>query len=280
MKALRYITPALLLTSMFWVSCGNGDSAENNMADSANTSKPIIGLAEVTGSPEFPDAALSLKNVTATEQGTDSVKLSFNFDVKNYELKSQTADADGKQCNNSQQGQHIHFILDNKPYAALYEPKHEVTVAKNSEHHLMAFLSRSYHESIKSAGAALVHHFKVDEKGNIVKADDTKTPMIFYSRPKGDYIGKDTENLLFDFYVWNANLSDAGYKVKAEIKGDNLDTTITITSWKPWFLKNMPMGKASIKLTLVDEQGNKPEGPETEVTREFNLSANEPMVAQ
>ena len=82
---------------------------------------------------------------------------------------------------------------------------------------------------------------------------------------------------MFDFYVWNATLAADGYKVKAHVKGDGVDTTLTVTDWKAQFLKNMPMGKPSITLTLVDKDGNKVDGPETEVTREFNLSKDEPM---
>ena len=114
-------------------------------------------LAEVPPSPEFPDAQLGISGMQATPVGTDSVKLSIRFDVKNFDMKAQTTDAEGKQCNNSAQGQHIHFILDNRPYVALYEPKHETTVALNSEHYLLCFLSRSYHESVKSPGAAARH---------------------------------------------------------------------------------------------------------------------------
>ncbi len=86
---------------------------------------------------------------------------------------------------------------------ALYEPTHTATVALNSEHYVLVFLSRSYHESLKNKGAAMVYHFKVDENGKLQKMADPKTPMVFYSRPKGDYLGKDTANVLFDYYVWN-----------------------------------------------------------------------------
>jgi hypothetical protein len=182
-------------------------------------------------------------------------------------------------CNNSDKGQHIHFILDNKPYVALYEPKHEVVVPKGGdEHYLLVFLSRSYHESVKSKGAADIMHFKIDEKGKLQKMEVPKTPMVFYSRPKGDYIGaKNTDNLLLDFYVWNANLSDSSYTVKALLKADGMDTSFTINSWVPRFLKHVPMGKPSITLILCDKDGNRVDGPNTKASREFNLAMDEPI---
>jgi hypothetical protein len=181
-------------------------------------------------------------------------------------------------CNNSAQGQHIHFILDNEPYAALYDPTHTVSLAKNTEHYLLAFLSRSYHESLKNKEAVLMYHFKIDEKGKVVKLDDPGTPMVFYSRPKGNYVGEaDMANLLFDFYPWNTELSGNGNKVLAHIQADNIDTTISVDKWQAYFLHNLPAGKPKITLTLVDKDGNKINGPMTEVTREFTLAVEEPL---
>jgi hypothetical protein len=270
------------VSSMLLASCGGNNSEQSKTA--TDTAKavpyPAIELAAVGASPEFPDAQLSIAKVSAAKQGKDSAKVSFEFDVKNYQLTMQTADTGTKMCNNSAKGQHIHFILDNQPYQALYEPKNEIVLANNTEHYLMAFLSRSYHESLKNKGAALMYHFKIDEKGNLKKMDDPKTPMVFYSRPKGDYFGKDTTNILLDFYVWNCSLAADGYKVKAQITNPDIpahDTTITITEWAPHFIKNLGAGKSHATLTLVDKDGKNVDGPNTTVTRNFQLAASEPM---
>lgn len=279
MTTIKRLLPLALGVCLFHTSCQDGGNGEGTGADTTAVvvQRPALEVTDVPASPEYPGAQLAIASAKGEKQGEDSVKVSFTFNVKNYDLKSQTADAQGKNCNNSDKGQHIHFILDNKPYVALYEPKHEIVLAKNTEHYLLCFLSRSYHEAVKTKGAAAIYHFKIDENGKLQKLEDPTAPMVFYSRPKGDYLGKDTENLLFDFYVWNTTLSADGYKVKAHIAGEGLDTTLTITDWKPYFLKNMPMGKPNITLTLVDKDGNKVDGPGSEVTREFNLSKDEPM---
>ncbi|MBS1689029.1 MAG: hypothetical protein JSS96_09910 [Bacteroidetes bacterium] len=273
-----------LSSAILLASCGqSGTKSETTTATDTTktaTTTPAapIGLKPVGNSPEFPDAQLSIASVSATKQGNDSAKVTFNFTVKNYTLGMQTADTGSKLCNNSAKGQHIHFILDEQPYTALYEPKNEVVLANNTEHYLMAFLSRSYHESIKSKGAALVYHFKIDDKGKLVKMDDPKTPMVFYSRPKGDYIGKDMTNVLLDFYVWNANLSADGYKVKADVTPEGgTDASFTISDWKSNFLNNLPQGKTKVTLTLLDKDGKQVQGPNTTVDRSINLSADEPM---
>ncbi len=277
MTQIRFLTLPALAVSLLAVSCGDNTKTEETQQQTteASTAQPDIMLAEVTDIQEFPDARLGLGNVSAVPSG-DSVKLSFTFNVKNYELKSQTTDNTSRLCNNSEQGQHIHFILDNNPYVALYEPRHEVTVAKNSEHYVMAFLSRSYHLSLKNKGVALLYRFRTDEKGKLQKLEDPKTPMIFYSRPKGDYLGKDTENVLLDFYIWNAQLGN-DYTIKADISSSGKDTSFILSEWKPYFLKNLRMGKNTVKLLMLDKDGKKIDGTHTEVSRDIRLSQDEPM---
>ena len=279
MKKHALLIPAACI-ALFSASCGNSDTGKDKTAtqDSVVALKPVA-LASVTPSPDFPGAALSIASVKAEKVGKDSAKVSFAFDVKNYELKMQTSDNGTKMCNNSDKGQHIHFILDNGAYKALYEPKNEVTLPNDGkEHYLMAFLSRSYHESIKTKGAAVVYHFKIDEKGNLKKLDDPKTPMLFYIRPKGDYMGKDVTNVLLDFYVWNCSLAPDGYKVKAEISNEAIPAqqlTATIDKWEPHFIQNLGLGKCKVALSLMDKDGKTIDGPMTAASREFNLSAGE-----
>ncbi len=269
-----------VVSTLFIASCGDAPSG-NAKAEATDSVKPAplppVAIATVSPSPEFPGATLTIGSVKAEKVGKDSAKVTFGFGVKNYELKLQTSDNANKMCNNSDKGQHIHFILDNGPYKALYEPANDVTLPNDGkEHYLFAFLSRSYHESIKSKGAAVMYHFKIDEKGNLKKLDDPKTPMVIYSRPKGDYVGKDTANVLLDFYVWNCSLAADGYKVKADISNADKATqtlSTTLDKWEPHFIQNLGSGKCSVTLTLVDKDGKQADGPQTSATRQFVLKA-------
>ncbi len=278
---MKHVIYLLAGGMLMFTACGSEESKQET-AENMETTETVmkatpVSMTEVKGSPEFFGATISLDKVSTQPDG-ENVKVTFDFGVKNYALKKQTEDAASKMCNNSAQGQHIHFILDNEPYAALYDPTHTVSLAKNTEHYLLAFLSRSYHESLKNKEAVLMYHFKIDENGKVVKLDDPGTPMVFYSRPKGDYVGEDnTTNLLLDFYPWNTNLSNNGNKVVAHIQAENIDTAMTVDKWHAYFLHHLPMGKPKITLTLVDKDGNKIDGPMTEVTREFTLAHDEPL---
>lgn len=285
MKRKYFLMYAIVLLVATGISAcqQNGNNQQKSEINDTVENASIRGLEPINlipliGSPEFDNAALSLRNARATAIGKDSTTIAFEFDVKNYNLKNQTSDAVGKNCNNSDKGQHIHFIMDNAPYAALYEPKHEITLPKNSEHYLMCFLSRSYHESLKTKGAAFVYHFKIDENGKLVKLDEPTTPMVFYSRPKGDYVGVDTANLLLDFYVWNATLG-ADYKVKADIKNDNngQSRSIDFDTWQAMFIEHLGTGKSTVSISLIDKEGKQVEGPMTNATRHFQMAAQEPL---
>ncbi|MFM2225941.1 MAG: hypothetical protein RJA07_2143 [Bacteroidota bacterium] len=228
-----------------------------------------IKLTQINETDEFPDAELSIKSMKIVGAGMPDTVL-FNFDVKNYSLGNQTPDASQKRCANSAKGQHIHFIVDNKPYEALYKPEIKTTFAQGP-HLVLAFLSRSYHQSIKSKKAYVLKQIK---SGNTKLPDyDITKPMLFYSRPKAFYIGADTQNVLLDFYVVNTTISKKTNRVKATINGK----IFMLNDWKPFLVQGLPMGITKIKLELVNKKGKLVEGAFTSIEREITLAASEPI---
>ena len=192
-------------------------------------------------------------------------KFAFKVTGANYKLGAQTPDAAQKRCANSGKGQHIHLIVDDAPYAAKYVADFEHDVA-DGEHHLLAFLSRSYHESIKSAGASTVQKVMVKDK-TIQSSTPIKEAMLFYSRPKGKYVGKaNTSKVMLDFFLANVDLGN-GYTVKASINGEEH----TLNKWQPYYIEGLPMGKNSVTLTLMKD-GQMVKTPLNPVTREFILA--------
>ncbi|MFD1769367.1 hypothetical protein [Sphingobacterium suaedae] len=261
---------ALLAVSATIASCNpSTKNSDGDTQDSTALSDSVgaIAVNPLKHSKEFPGATLKIASITSEKVGTDSAKVTVKYDVSNFELTAQTEHE--HHMANSHEGQHIHFILDNKPYAALYKPEHNVTVALNSEHYLMSFLSRSYHESIKTAEASKLIKFKVTADGKIEELPAPSELSLFYSRPKGDYKGEDTKALLLDFFVANGTLGADGNKVKADINGQEF----TLDQWVPYEILNLPMGENTVKLTLVDKDGNAVTGDNVTVERKINLSA-------
>jgi hypothetical protein len=276
MNFIHIYSVLILSVAISASGCNNSPKEKTAEVQEANVEKQPIMLTPASLSPEYPGATLKINKPSNEKVGTDSTKLAFSFSVNNYELKAQTADNQTKACNNSDKGQHIHFILDNQPYKALYDPKNDVTLLNGTEHTLLCFLSRSYHEALKNKEAAAILHFKIDENGKYKQLAAPTEPMLFYSRPKGDYAGKDTANLLLDFYIANCSLSDTGYYVNAHITNvdKGTDTTFKITQWKPNFIQNLGVGKCKAELTLRDAK--QPDKTFTTVTREFKLMTETP----
>ena len=265
---------ALAASALMVASLSSCNQTGNNAGDGsdstamADTVAPIA-ITPVADSKAFPGASLAISSIAATP-GTsdDSVTLAVKYDVKNFTLTEHTADHNAEHMANSAEGQHIHFILDNKPYAALYKPEHSVSLKKGTDHYLLSFLSRSYHESIKEPKAYVLKHFKITDDGKYQELPIPSDAALFYSRPKGEYKGKDTEALLLDFYLVNTDLSASGNKVKVEIG----DTTITLDKWGPYQITGAPKGDVSVKLTLVGPDGNELSGDNTAITRDIKLS--------
>lgn len=215
----------------------------------------------------FPDAALQLDEMTPDEK---DMTVYYKFGVTGFELTAQTPDAPDRGCANSPDGQHIHFILNNKPYIAEY--KADFTEKADPGHNVvLAFLSRSYHESLKNNASVVVKEFTMPGEGAAASADLGKDPTLFYSRPKGDYKQFDGEKMLLDFYLLNTDLEDRGYSVRATIDGE----TWIINKWDAYFIEGLELGQHTVRLELIDKDGNLVPGPFNDSgERTFNYLAS------
>ena len=75
-----------------------------------------------------------------------------------------------RNCANSPDGQHLHFILNNKPYLAKYDAT--FTEAVEPGHNvLLTFMSRSYHESLKDYGNYVLTEFNMVGGGGVPAMD-------------------------------------------------------------------------------------------------------------
>ena len=198
-----------------------------------------ITIHKVQGSPEYPNAKIYLNDLVSVEDGYE-----FSFEVISYKLGMPTLKNFDYQLANSAKGQHIHFIVNNNPYSAHYNETFTKKLDGRSNV-ILAFLSRSYHESVKNKNAFILT--QVGEK----KVDLDKE-LLFYSRPKGTYRGSDTEKLLLDFYLVNTEISANGNKVRATIQ----DKEFIIDEWAPYYIEGLSKGEVKIKLELIDSFGN------------------------
>ena len=117
------------------------------ISSSCDNSKKIT-LSKLEGSPPYLNAKISTASITLD----DDNEYAFSFDISDYELGAQTINTVENQLANSGKGQHIHFIVNNGPYSAHYINNFKKKLNKHNNV-ILAFLSRSYHESVKNPNA-------------------------------------------------------------------------------------------------------------------------------
>ena len=247
--------------------------ATDSTAQKATVAQPIMMIA-ADSSPEFPNAKLQIvspREGQVLKNANDSVAVVMN--VTGMELAKPTEGDATRGIAFSKDGAHVHVIIDEKPYMADYKNGQPfmVGVLAPGKHTIRAFPSRSWHESVKTAGAFATRTFYVGEapkKGmKDSTATDLKGPLLTYSRPKGTYSAKDAEKLLLDFYVSNCKLAADGYHVAVSIDGKDMGT---IANWAPRYITGLTSGKHTIALKLLDAKGNVVPGaynsPSAEIT--------------
>ena len=134
----------ILLISCFFISCSNSRD---------------ISITRVVGSPSYESAKITLTD-TIYQSGED---YTFSFNIENYELGVQTQKQFEYKLANSDKGQHIHFIINNGPYSAKYSDEF-VQKLNQGNNVILAFLSRSYHESVKNSNAYYLDQIKMRVK--------------------------------------------------------------------------------------------------------------------
>jgi hypothetical protein len=224
------------------------------------------------------------------------VRLNLSGDLKGYKPHKDPATG---------MGNHVHVILDNQPYEAYYDldQPFELRNVIAGKHTLRVFPSRPWHESYKNAGAFQMVTFTVEGGGNADKPTTTNSgqtmannkapvaaqkpvegkdvasstagdvdaakPLLTYSRPKGEYKGADAEAIMIDFWLSNAKLKGDGgdYRVRYIIDDDDPGY---IDKWEPTWLSGWTSGKHTVRLELVDKDGNPVEnGGYNTTTREI-----------
>jgi hypothetical protein len=157
-------------------------------------------------------------------------------------------------------GPHLHVILDNQPYRAVYDPSEPLVFEDLTPgtHTIRAFASRPWHESFKNEGAFAQTTFHIFAK-TPDNTPDPNQPLLTYSRPQGEY---GAEPVMLDFYLNNVPLhliaqerpddDVKDWKIRCTINGESFE----FDEWQPIYLKGLKPGKNWVQLELLDEDGN------------------------
>jgi hypothetical protein len=232
---------------------------------------PPVDLVQGAASPD-PTPPLPTVRIAAPYSGqvvpsAKAASLEVKLDVKNWK----TAQGDA----------HVHLILDDKPYKAIYDTKAPVKLSElaggdalaDGQHILVAFPSRANHESVKTKGALAITEFWVGKRGP--RAQDPTKPMLIYSRPKGEYKGDMASHVLVDFQLANAKLEPNKDHVHITVTGPGIDGEKTADATQfgpPFYLDNLQDGSYTVKLELLGGDGKVLPGSWNSVTRQFSVA--------
>jgi hypothetical protein len=222
-----------------------------------------LKLTTLGGTTAYPDARLRLVNPPAGADlaaGQNRIEL----EVKGYQLGAPTLDDANQGMVNDPKGQHIALILNNGPKIPMYAPQTDQNLA-DGHYVVLAFPSRSYHESVKSTDGYVLRQFNVGLPENY-KELDTKAPHLFYHWPAGNVNG---EKVLLDFFLVNCTLGPDAYKVRATINGN----VFMLDRWVAYTMEGLPGGENKVKLELLNPAGEAVESPYNPVERTFVVEA-------
>ncbi|HMT06804.1 MAG TPA: hypothetical protein PKA82_02290 [Pyrinomonadaceae bacterium] len=287
---MRY-TLLVLLISAFIVACGGTANTNKSAANNTNAAAPekqnltvverpqkIKDLMAARGEQDAAAPTLKIVEPKANAEvasSTVKVKLDISGDLKGYKPHMD---------HETKTGNHIHVILDNRPYEAYYnlEQEFELRNVSDGEHTLRVFPSRPWHESYKNEGAFQLVKFTVknggadpakpatangatvataptpegkDMKESKAGAVDVTKPLLTFSRPKGEYKGDDVNAIMIDFWLANAKLKGDGGEYRVRWSVDESEPKF-IDKWEPIWLTGWTAGKHNVKLELVDAAGN------------------------
>jgi hypothetical protein len=157
-------------------------------------------------------------------------------------------------------GPHLHLMLDNQPYGAIYDLQQPIVFndLEPGTHTIRVFAASPWDESFKNEGAYAQTTFHLFTKTPENKPDLSK-PLLTYSRPQDSY---GAEPILLDFYISNVPLhlvaqEDAeddipDWRIRCTINGESF----IFDRWEPIYLKGLKPGKNWIQMELLDDQGN------------------------
>lgn len=273
-----YIAALFLFSTLILTGCYKSNTPKSDEMSKAEK----IGIQEVIiysveRSPKIPFARAKI-TFPGQDELLEDDDVFVVVEVENFQMGAQTDTLRATELSNSPKGQHVHLIVDNKPYIAVYDQGVPINVGKlgPGTHTVVAFPSRSYHESVKSPTAHDVKNFNIitSSSDNVLMRD---TPSIVYSRPKGTYKGEDAKEIMLDFYLNDVEISLGGNFARYTIskkdgaKFSDEVYTIDVYEWKPSFIKGLSSGVYSVTLELLDGNGNLIPGAWNSTTRKIEV---------
>src|SRR3989344_1839219 len=230
--------------------------------------------------PSTPESStIILKSAIPEEGQVVSNPVGIQFRIDGFALGAPSPFERAGELVNSDMGQTIHVILDNRSYIPINKPaidpldesgfyydmsyKFDLPYRLGSGMHtLRMFPARSYGESLKGENTFVALSFYVNAEESNRKMDLSQ-PYITYNEPSPLMPLLEGKPVLLDFYVTNTELSQDGYKVRLTVDGT---FHRLLTAWQPFYIYGLKKGRHTVRLELLDAQDKRVPGEFNDVS--------------
>jgi hypothetical protein len=256
-----YCLTFLFLVFSFLFSCGNdiADSERENLKTDSLTVDAIITKGEAKIIEPVSDneiVVLEKDGITLTE-----IKSESNKDA-NIELATKQFKEGDNNLGFSVNGieNYTISIIENNYTISHHDTKSIEKEFFYGNNVFLAFLSHANGISIKTNKANVLKNVTFSDESLF----DMNQPHLFYYLPQTE-----TNEPILDFYLVNTSISENGNKVKVNIN----EVEFIINKWAAYKISGLKKQDNSIRIQLIDKNGNLIEGPFNDSgDRSFNLA--------
>lgn len=259
----------LLWLCLLAVGSTGQDASAQFTIDTTRFAKPtpvigaIPGLYKWANSPQSDSAVVTILSPTEGQRFNPGDSIFIDVSVSGIAIGAQTQYAELTGLDKSEEGQYLGIVLDNNSPLTSFKSGAPsfVGVATTGKHTIRVFVSRSWHESIKSDGAFKSVSILVGDyttPGFTLENDPRQPgqPHLIFVSPRDDYLAKDAKAVLLDFIVTNVSLDPEGYKVRLSVDG----MSVLLTEAVPYVVSGLIPGEHIFELEMISGEGESVEG--------------------
>ena len=233
---------------MFLISCGGETEITNDSVQNESTQtnvETVVGEAKVIEPVKDEEVVVLKKDgITLTEIKAEESEAELTLNTKKFKEGGNhlTFSVDGVSDYN------ISYLANNYLLSQFSSDVFEMEFLYGNNVFL-AFLTDKNNIAIKSNKGSVLKNAVVGDMENMF---DMNQPHLFYYLPQESGVEP-----ILDFYLANTTLAESGNKVKVTIN----QTEFIINKWAAYQLSGLPKPDNTIRIQLIDKEGNLIEGP-------------------
>lgn len=252
-----YVGRNLFFVSYFFLFACSGSDTNTDAIEKADSTSKVIPPKVVTGEAAIIEPVTDTEIKTYTKDGITLQEInpvsSTGEEYNNATLKLSTKQfkegANDLSFNIENISNYNIAILENNYTLSFFATSHFKKEFLYGNNVFLAFLTDQNKLSVKKNKAHLLKNVII---GDMEPLFNMNQPHLFYYLPQPE-----TNTPILDFYLVNTSISTAENKLKVTIN----HTEFVLDKWAAYTIKGLTKTSNTIRLQLIDKNGNFIEGP-------------------